>query len=147
MSSPVESTPIESTAMNVQVPTAADDRPSQQTPVPKVVKGRNVSGKPWLPLPQAVWRRLFTALGFLRDDGYCSWSVRVEARKQSSILKTVADEIKRQKDAAKEAAKKRRAEAIKKKEENEKKAEVVQTISAAKVKRMKKKELRRVKKA
>ncbi|KAI8846218.1 hypothetical protein BC829DRAFT_491470 [Chytridium lagenaria] len=62
------------------------------------------------------------------------WEKQQELRKQKNIVKAVEKELKDEAQAAKEAKKAALEERRKRKEENERKAEIVQIVSAAKVK-------------
>ncbi|KAI9106110.1 hypothetical protein DFS34DRAFT_47115 [Phlyctochytrium arcticum] len=74
------------------------------------------------------------------------WAKQQEDRKRREIIKTIEKEIKDTKDEEKKAKREAEKERLKRKEENEKRAEVVQQVSAAKMKRMKKKQLRLLRK-
>ncbi|KAJ3113856.1 hypothetical protein HDU96_002853 [Phlyctochytrium bullatum] len=74
------------------------------------------------------------------------WEKQQEIRKQRQMVKAIEKELKDEAAAEKEAKKKEREERRKRREENERRAEVVQIVSAAKVKRMKKKQLRNIRK-
>jgi rRNA-processing protein CGR1 len=75
------------------------------------------------------------------------WDKRQLIRRQDTILKTIKSEMLAEKEAEKAQKKKTLEERRKRKEENERKAEVVMKVSAAKMKRMKKKQLRLIRKA
>ncbi|KAJ3214674.1 hypothetical protein HDU67_001380 [Dinochytrium kinnereticum] len=83
----------------------------------------------------------------VRGVAISGWEKQQELRKQREIVKTLEKELRDEAQAEKDAKKKAAEERRKRKEENERKAEIVQIVSAAKVKRMKKKQLRMVRKA
>ncbi|KAI8815960.1 uncharacterized protein EV422DRAFT_337156 [Fimicolochytrium jonesii] len=97
------------------------------------VRGKPVSGRVW----KTTQTKRHTSMKprMLRQG----WQKQIEERKQHQVMKAIEKELKDEKAAE-------RQERLKRKEENEKKAEVVQKVSAAKVKRMKKKQLRQLRK-
>lgn len=107
-----------------------------------MLQGRNVSGRVW----KAV--RLEKSSAMKKGNGSnLGWEKRQLRLQQHIQAKTIEKELIDDRIKKKQDAKARRIEREKKKEENEKKAEIVQKISAAKLRRMKKKQLRNLKKA
>ncbi|KAJ3021082.1 hypothetical protein HKX48_009255 [Thoreauomyces humboldtii] len=108
---------------------------------PASVRGKPVSGKVWK--TQQEKRHTSMRPRMLRQG----WEKQMEERKRRDILKTIEGELKAQTAAEKQKRKEATIERHKRKAENEKKGEVVQKVSAGKVKRMKKKQLRQIRKA
>lgn len=76
-----------------------------------------------------------------------SWEKKMNAKKEKKLTKDLANQLKGDKAKEKEDKRKRREENLKRKEENERKSEIVQVIrNPAKMKRMKRKQLRRIEK-
>ncbi|EGF80226.1 hypothetical protein BATDEDRAFT_88955 [Batrachochytrium dendrobatidis JAM81] len=142
----------ESLAQNTEMPSSEiDSKPSQDTnvatdslnmkslePVSSVANIRRV------PASGRVWKSIQTKAHFQkRSNGEkMGWEKRQKDRKQLDILKTMKAEMEQRHKEEKDLKKKNAEERRKRKEENEKKADVVQQISAAKVRRLKKKQLR-----
>ncbi|KAJ1552939.1 hypothetical protein HK405_009488, partial [Cladochytrium tenue] len=72
------------------------------------------------------------------------WEVQQERRREREIVHRVEKEMKDAVKAEKQAQRERAEERKKRKEENDRRAELVQHVSAAKVKRMTKRQLRGV---
>ncbi|KND03281.1 uncharacterized protein SPPG_02332 [Spizellomyces punctatus DAOM BR117] len=106
----------------------------------ETVRGKPVSGRAW----KVTQTKRHSAMRpkMLRPG----WVKQQEDRKKREIVKTIEKELKDQKIAAKQKKREEEKERQKRKEENEKRAEVVQQVSAAKLKRMKKKQLRQLRK-
>ncbi|KAJ3192395.1 hypothetical protein HK101_006632 [Irineochytrium annulatum] len=102
------------------------------------VRGVPVSGRKWKTLQTAKSATMKPKS--LRQG----WEKHQAERKQKEIVKLMQNEMKEEIKAAKEEKKRHLEERRKRKEENERKAEIVQAVSAAKVKRMKKKALRQI---
>ncbi|KAI8823950.1 coiled-coil domain-containing protein 86 [Fimicolochytrium jonesii] len=104
------------------------------------VRGKPVSGRVW----KTTQTKRHTSMKprMLRQG----WGKQIEERKQHQVMKAIEKELKDEKAAERQKQKDAEKERLKRKEENEKKAEVVQKVSAAKVKRMKKKQLRQLRK-
>ncbi|KAJ1344148.1 hypothetical protein BSLG_001288 [Batrachochytrium salamandrivorans] len=102
-----------------------------------------VSSKPELN-DGRVWKSIQTKSHFQkRSSGEkTGWEKRQKDRKQLDILRTMKAELEQGRKEEKENKKKILEDRRKRKEENERKADVVQHISAAKVRRLKKKQLR-----
>ncbi|KAI8915484.1 hypothetical protein DFJ77DRAFT_462826 [Powellomyces hirtus] len=105
------------------------------------VRGKPVSGKVWK--TQQTKRHTSMKPRMLQQG----WDKQMEERKRQQIVKTIENELKEQTAAAKQKKREAEKERLKRKEENERKGEVVQKVSAAKLKRMKKKQLRQIRKA
>jgi len=97
-----------------------------------------------------VWKdrktQRFSAL--LRDKPLrTSWEKKMEARREKELVKKYQLQLKEEKDREKQEKRKRREENLKRRAENERKGEIVQVIhNTAKIKRMKKKQLRKIEK-
>ncbi|XP_062864747.1 coiled-coil domain-containing protein 86 [Trichomycterus rosablanca] len=111
-------------------------------------------GKTMIPLgkPKSgrVWKdrnkQRFSAL--LRDKPLrSSWQKKMEAKREKELVKQFHQRIKDDSAREKEEKRKRREENLKRRAENERKAEIVQVIrNTSKLKRMKKKQLRKIEK-
>ncbi|KAH6569236.1 hypothetical protein BASA61_003181 [Batrachochytrium salamandrivorans] len=97
-----------------------------------------------IPASGRVWKSVQTKSHFQkRSSGEkTGWEKRQKDRKQLDILRTMKAELEQGRKEEKENKKKILEDRRKRKEENERKADVVQHISAAKVRRLKKKQLR-----
>ncbi|XP_077381691.1 coiled-coil domain-containing protein 86 [Festucalex cinctus] len=104
--------------------------------------GKPKSGRAW----KDRNKQRFSAL--VRDTSLCtSWEKKMQAKREKQLVQKYTLQLKEQKAKAKEEKRKRREENLKRREENERKAEVVQVIrNTAKLKRMKKKNLRKIEK-
>ncbi|KAJ3142643.1 N-alpha-acetyltransferase 15, NatA auxiliary subunit [Physocladia obscura] len=113
------------------------------------VRGAAVSGRPWKMVQtkrnsSIKKKSVRTALTSLQT--IIGWANQLEDRKQKEIVKRMEFELKEEKRLALEEKKKREEERKQRKLENEKRAEVYQLVSAAKAKRMKKKQFKNLKK-
>ncbi|KAI1887597.1 hypothetical protein AGOR_G00191940 [Albula goreensis] len=104
--------------------------------------GKPKSGRVW----KDRNKQRFSAL--LRDKPLrTSWEKKMETKREKELVKKYALQLKEEKAREKEEKRKRREENLKRREENERKAEIVQVIrNTAKIKRMKKKQLRKIEK-
>ncbi|XP_077102061.1 coiled-coil domain-containing protein 86 [Siphateles boraxobius] len=104
--------------------------------------GKPKSGRVW----KDRKKQRFSAL--LRDKPLrTSWEKKMEAKREKQLVKQYHQQLKDEQAREKEDKKRRRAEHLKRRAENERKAEIVQVIkNTAKIKRMKKKQLRKVEK-
>uniref|UniRef100_A0A8C9RLW4 Coiled-coil domain-containing protein 86 n=1 Tax=Scleropages formosus TaxID=113540 RepID=A0A8C9RLW4_SCLFO len=104
--------------------------------------GRPKSGRVW----KDRNKQRFSAL--LRDKPLCtSWEKKMEAKREKELVKKYSQQLKDAKAREKEEKRKRREQNLRRREENERKAEIVQVIrNPTKIKRMKKKQLRRIEK-
>lgn len=104
--------------------------------------GKPKSGRVW----KDRKKQRFSAL--LRDKPLCtSWEKKMEAKREKQQVKLYHQQLKDEQAREKEEKKKRREEHLKRRAENERKAEIVQVIkNTAKIKRMKKKQLRKIEK-
>ncbi|KAM9449699.1 coiled-coil domain-containing protein 86 [Clarias gariepinus] len=104
--------------------------------------GKPKSGRVW----KDRNKQRFSAL--LRDKPLrSSWQKKMEAKREKDLLKQYHQQLKDNKAKEKEDKRKRRQENLKRRAENEKRAEIVQVIrNTAKLKRMKKKQLRKIEK-
>ncbi|KAL7290285.1 hypothetical protein TKK_0015985 [Trichogramma kaykai] len=103
------------------------------------VKGKPKSGR--------VWKSSKQRFSSIKKTPaiHVSFEKRQRLKEERKKCMELSNEIKQQKAAEKEAKKERRRENIRRTQENERKAEVVQVISnPAKIKRMKKKQLRNI---
>ncbi|KAJ3044623.1 hypothetical protein HDV00_001549 [Rhizophlyctis rosea] len=105
-----------------------------------IPRGKPVSGRPW----KAVQTQRHSSMR--AKSVRPGWAKQVEERKRKAILKAIQDEIIEGKKAEKEKKKQEATEREERKKANEAKGEVVQKISAAKLKRMTKKQMRQLKK-
>ncbi|XP_051769283.1 coiled-coil domain-containing protein 86 [Ctenopharyngodon idella] len=104
--------------------------------------GKPKSGRVW----KDRKKQRFSAL--LRDKPLrTSWEKKMEAKREKQLVKQYHQQLKDEQAKEKEDKKKRRAENLRRRAENERKAEIVQVIkNTAKIKRMKKKQLRKIEK-
>ncbi|XP_077995870.1 coiled-coil domain-containing protein 86-like isoform X2 [Glandiceps talaboti] len=107
-----------------------------------IPKGRPKSGRKW----KTEQTKRFSDL---RKDKplRTSWQKKMQQKAEKKSVKKYEQELKEAREKELEIKKKRRAEKIRKKLENERKSEIVQVIkNPAKIKRMKRKQLRRIEK-
>ncbi|KAI5087835.1 coiled-coil domain-containing protein 86 [Silurus meridionalis] len=111
------------------------ERMDSTCPVPTVKHGGGGHGFEW-----------FSAL--LRDKPLrSSWQKKMEAKREKEMVKQYHQQLKNNKAREKEERRKRQEENQRRRAENEKKAEIVQVIrNTTKLKRMKKKQLRKIEK-
>ncbi|KAI4880200.1 hypothetical protein NFI96_020532, partial [Prochilodus magdalenae] len=104
--------------------------------------GKPKSGRVW----KDRNKQRFSAL--LRDKPLrSSWQKKMEAKREKELVKKYHQQLKDQKAREKEEKRKRREDNLKRRAENERKAEIVQVIrNTTKLKRMKKKQLRKIEK-
>ncbi|XP_016415659.1 coiled-coil domain-containing protein 86 [Sinocyclocheilus rhinocerous] len=104
--------------------------------------GKPKSGRVW----KDRNKQRFSAL--LRDKPLrTSWEKKMEAKREKQLVKKYHQQLKDEQTREKEEKKRRRAENLRRRAENERKAEIVQVIkNTAKIKRMKKKQLRKIEK-
>ncbi|KAJ8000860.1 hypothetical protein DPEC_G00184770 [Dallia pectoralis] len=104
--------------------------------------GKPKSGRVW----KDRNKQRFSAL--VRDKPLrSSWEKKMEAKQEKVMVKKYSQQLKEDKAREKAEKRKRHEENLKRREENERKAEVTQVIrNTAKIKRMKKKQLRRIEK-
>nr|XP_020457796.1 LOW QUALITY PROTEIN: coiled-coil domain-containing protein 86 [Monopterus albus] len=131
------------------VSTSSESVPLKKTRVapsgkqsPVIPQGKPKSGRVW----KDRNKQRFSAL--LRDKPLCSsWEKKMEAKQEKQLVKQFSLQLKEEKARQKEEKRKRREENLKRRAENERKAEIVQVIrNTAKIKRMKKKQLRKIEK-
>ncbi|CDQ63916.1 unnamed protein product [Oncorhynchus mykiss] len=104
--------------------------------------GKPKSGRVW----KDRNKQRFSAL--VRDKPLCSsWEKKMAAKREKELVKKYSLQLKGDKAREKEEKRKRHEENLKRRAENERKAEVVQVIrNTTKIKRMKKKQLRKIEK-
>ncbi|KAI8589347.1 hypothetical protein BDZ88DRAFT_418532 [Geranomyces variabilis] len=127
--------------MSDEAPQAQQAAPAAATAELPPIRGRStVSGKVW----KTAQTTRHTAMKpkSLRQG----WSKQLEARKQRQIVLAIQTELRAATAAKKQQKKDAERARQEQKRENEKKGEVVQTVSASKVKRMKKNQLRNIRK-
>lgn len=109
---------------------------------PVIPLGKPKSGRVW----KERNKQRFSAV--VRDKQLCtSWEKKMRAKKEKQLIKQYSLQLKEEKAKEKEDKRKRREENLKRRAENERKAEIVQVIrNTAKIKRMKKKQLRKIEK-
>ncbi|XP_053713074.1 coiled-coil domain-containing protein 86 [Synchiropus splendidus] len=148
----VAATPLESVpAAPVETPPV---EPLPETQPKKKARVETVKPAPVVPLgkPKSgrVWKdrnkKRFSSL--LRDKPLCSsWEKKMQAKREKELVKQYSMQLKAEKDRQKEELRKRREFHLKRRAENERKAEIVQVIkNTSKIKRMKKKQLRKIEK-
>ncbi|XP_034087122.1 coiled-coil domain-containing protein 86 [Gymnodraco acuticeps] len=137
-------------------PAPAETAPRSSETVPAKKPRLGSSGKltPAIPLGKPasgrVWKdrnkQRFSAL--LRDKPLCSsWEKKMAAKREKEQVKQYTSQLKDEKIKQKEDKRKRREDNLKRRAENERKSEIVEVIkNTAKIKRMKKKQLRRIEK-
>ncbi|KAG8014748.1 Coiled-coil domain-containing protein 86 [Nibea albiflora] len=137
-------------------PAPAETGPTSTETIPKK-KPRLVSSEPQKPViplgkPKSgrVWKnrnkQRFSAV--VRDKSLCSsWEKKMAAKREKDLVKQYSSQLRDEKAKQKEEKRKRREENLKRRAENERKSEIVQVIkNTAKIKRMKKKQLRKIEK-
>ena len=102
------------------------------------MKGNCVSGRDW---KTQQTKRSSSSIACKKG-----WNRQQQERRNREILQMIKKENLAEAEQAAEAAKAIKAARLARKLENEKKAEVIQKVSAGKLKRMKKKQLRSIKK-
>ncbi|XP_035645106.1 coiled-coil domain-containing protein 86 [Oncorhynchus keta] len=104
--------------------------------------GKPKSGRVW----KDRNKQRFSAL--VRDKPLCtSWEKKMVAKREKELVKKYSLQLKEDKAREKEEKRKRHEENLKRRAENERKGEVVQVIrNTTKIKRMKKKQLRKIEK-
>ncbi|XP_060070099.1 coiled-coil domain-containing protein 86-like [Ylistrum balloti] len=103
-----------------------------------IPKGRAKSGRPWKSNRTARYSEI-KKVKSLKS----SWDKKMKKKAEEQSIKNFEKQLKEERAAKLELQRKRQEEHKKRKLENEKKSEVVQAIkSTAKIKRMKKKQLR-----
>ncbi|XP_059215613.1 coiled-coil domain-containing protein 86 [Centropristis striata] len=109
---------------------------------PVIPLGKPKSGRVW----KDRNKQRFSAL--VRDKPLCSsWEKKMVAKREKELVKQYSLQLREDKARQKEEKRKRREDNLKRRAENERKAEIVQVIkNTAKIKRMKKKQLRRIEK-
>nr|XP_057937173.1 coiled-coil domain-containing protein 86 [Doryrhamphus excisus] len=133
-----------------RVPTTRQSQPHKKPRLGPSVKpnaaviplGKPKSGRVW----KDRNKQRFSAL--VRDTALCtSWEKKMAAKREKQLVHQYALQLKEQKAKQKEEKRKRREENLRRREENERKGEIVQVIrNTAKIKRMKKKQLRKIQK-
>lgn len=113
-----------------------------ETRNPVIPLGKPKSGRAW----KERNKQRFSAL--VRDKPLCSsWEKKMQAKQEKQLVKQYALQLKEQQAKEKEEKRKRREDNLKRRAENERKAEIVQVIrNTSKIKRMKKKQLRKIEK-
>ncbi|XP_068445173.1 coiled-coil domain-containing protein 86 [Clinocottus analis] len=141
--------------VHVSGPATAETAPTSKAPPMKKPRlGSSVKQGSVIPLgkPKSgrVWKdrnkQRFSAL--LRDKPLCSsWEKKMEAKREKDLVKRYTLQLKEEKASQREEKRKRREDNLKRRAENERKSEIVQVIrNTTKIKRMKKKQLRRIEK-
>ncbi|XP_034746157.1 coiled-coil domain-containing protein 86 [Etheostoma cragini] len=138
-------------------PSTVETAPTSSEAVPKKKHRSGSSGKPLTPViplgkPKSgrAWKdrnkQRFSAM--VRDKPLCSsWEKKMEAKREKELVKQYTLKLKEDKAREKEEKRKRREDNLKRRAENERKSEIVQVIrNTAKIKRMKKKQLRKIEK-
>ncbi|XP_068583851.1 coiled-coil domain-containing protein 86 [Cebidichthys violaceus] len=113
---------------------------AKQSPV--IPLGKPKSGRVW----KDRNKQRFSAL--VRDKPLCSsWEKKMEAKREKDLVKRYTLQLKEDKAKQREDKRKRREDNLKRRAENERKSEIVQVITnTTKIKRMKKKQLRKIEK-
>ncbi|XP_054635076.1 coiled-coil domain-containing protein 86-like [Dunckerocampus dactyliophorus] len=133
-----------------RAPATAESTPRKKPRLGPSVKPNAVVIPLGKPKSGRVWKdrnkQRFSAL--VRDTALCtSWEKKMAAKREKQLVQQYSLQLKEQKAKQKEEKRKRREENLKRREENERKAEIVQVIrNTAKIKRMKKKQLRKIEK-
>ncbi|KAM7394332.1 hypothetical protein PAMP_021144 [Pampus punctatissimus] len=137
-------------------PAAAETAPASSETGPQTQKKPRLAPKQNVVIPLGkpksgrVWKdrnkQRFSAL--VRDKPLCSsWEKKMEAKREKELVKRYSMQLKEEKARQKEEKRKRRENNLKRRAENERKSEIVQVIrNTAKIKRMKKKQLRKIEK-
>ncbi|XP_034401681.1 coiled-coil domain-containing protein 86 [Cyclopterus lumpus] len=109
---------------------------------PVIPLGKPKSGRVW----KDRNKQRFSAL--VRDKPLCSsWEKKMEAKREKDLVKRYTLQLKDDKVKQREDKRKRREDNLKRRAENERKSEIVQVITnTTKIKRMKKKQLRKIEK-
>ncbi|XP_061586462.1 coiled-coil domain-containing protein 86 [Cololabis saira] len=152
----VQADPGAAETVTVSRPPAAETAPLNSETVPKKKPHLAPSAKkiPAVPLgkPKSgrVWKdrnkQRFSAL--VRDKPLnSSWEKKMAAKREKQLLKQYSVKLTEEKARQKEEKRLRREENLKRRAENERKSEIVQVIrNTTKIKRMKKKQLRKIEK-
>ncbi|XP_069834872.1 coiled-coil domain-containing protein 86-like [Dendropsophus ebraccatus] len=108
---------------------------------PEIPQGRPKSGRVW-----KENKKRFSSM--VRDRPLrTSWELKMKQRQEKMMMRSLAQQLKDEKQQEKEEKKRRREENLKRRLENERRAEVVQVIrNPAKLKRVRKKQLRTIEK-
>ncbi|TNN41770.1 Coiled-coil domain-containing protein 86 [Liparis tanakae] len=109
---------------------------------PVIPLGKPKSGRVW----KDRNKQRFSAL--VRDKPLCSsWEKKMEAKRDKDLVKRYTLQLKDDKVKQREEKRKRREDNLKRRADNERKSEIVQVITnTTKIKRMKKKQLRKIEK-
>lgn len=109
---------------------------------PAIPLGKPKSGRVW----KERNKQRFSSV--VRDKQLCSsWEKKMQAKREKELVKQYSQQLKDDQNRQKEEKRKRREENLKRRAENERKAEIVQVIrNTTKIKRMKKKQLRKIEK-
>uniref|UniRef100_A0A8C6UAD6 Coiled-coil domain-containing protein 86 n=1 Tax=Neogobius melanostomus TaxID=47308 RepID=A0A8C6UAD6_9GOBI len=130
-------------------PTNVDSVPEKKPKMAPTVKqppaiplGKPKSGRVW----KERNKQRFSSV--VRDKQLCSsWEKKMQAKRDRELVKQYSQQLKDDQSRQKEEKRKRREENLKRRAENERKAEIVQVIrNTTKIKRMKKKQLRKIEK-
>lgn len=130
-------------------PTNVDMAPNKKPRLAPTVKqppaiplGKPKSGRVW----KERNKQRFSSV--VRDKQLCSsWEKKMQAKREKELVKQYSQQLKDDQNRQKEEKRKRREENLKRRAENERKAEIVQVIrNTTKIKRMKKKQLRKIEK-
>ncbi|XP_062373917.1 coiled-coil domain-containing protein 86 [Sardina pilchardus] len=133
---------LDTCPLNGELKKRTQDSESIVKHTPMIPLGKPKSGRVW----KDRNKQRFSAL--LRDKPLrTSWEKKMEARREKELVKKYHQQLKEEKAREKQEKRKRREENLKRRAENERKAEIVQVIrNTAKIKRMKKKQLRKIEK-
>ncbi|CAL8272579.1 coiled-coil domain-containing protein 86 [Gadus morhua] len=115
---------------------------TKQTTASQIPLGKPKSGRVW----KDRNKQRFSAV--VRDKPLrTSWGKKMAAKQEQQLVKKFSLQLKQDKAKEKEDKRKRTEETLKRRAENERKSEIVQVIrNTSKIKRMKKKQLRKVEK-
>ncbi|XP_013863171.1 coiled-coil domain-containing protein 86 [Austrofundulus limnaeus] len=135
---PAETVPSGSETIPKKKKTTAPQEPSTK----QIPLGKPKSGRVW----KDRNKQRFSAM--VRDKPLCSsWEKKMQAKQEKQLVKQFTTRLKEEKNQKKEEKRKRREENLRRRAENERKSEIVQVIrNTAKIKRMKKKQLRKIEK-